>query len=86
MIVIRNDFILFQQVRAQALGSLYCLVEFPLANLGFTAAEKKLRNLPSLVVGRTGVDRSGKDVVLETVGKCTLFIADNTWNQTDDGI
>lgn len=86
MIVIRNDFILFQQVRAQALGSLYGLVEFPLANLGFIAAEQNLRNLPSLVVGRTGVDRGGKNVVLETVGKCALFVADDTRNQSDDGI
>ena len=77
MIVISNDFFLFQQVRAQALGSFHGLVEFPLANLGFVATEQNLRNLPSLVVGRTGVDRGGKNVVLETVGKCTLFVADD---------
>ena len=86
MIVISNDFFLFQQVRAQALGSFHGLVEFPLANLGFVATEQNLRNLPSLVVGRAGVDRGGKNVVLETVGKCALFVADNTRNQSDDGI
>lgn len=84
MIVISNDFFLFQQVRAQALGSFHGLVEFPLANLGFVATEQNLRNLPSLVVGRTGVDRGGKNVVLKQSESalCSSLITPGTSRMT----
>ena len=77
---------LFEQVRTQSFGAFHSLVKFPLSDFRLIAAEQYLWHLPSLVVGRTGVDRSSEDVVLETVGEGTLLIADDSRYQSDDGV
>lgn len=56
-----------EQVGAQALGTLQCLVHFPLFDLSFVAAEQNVGYLPSLIVGRTCVDGCGEEVVLKTI-------------------
>ena len=80
-----SDF-LFQEIRSQSFGSFERLLQFPFFDFGLIAREKDFWHLPSLVVGRTGVDRSCEEVILEGIGKGALFVADGSWDDSDDGI
>lgn len=80
-----ND-VLFQQVGAEAAGALYGLLVAPFADAGFMAREEYVGHAPAVVVGRTGVDRGSKQIVLKRVAERALFVAYGARYEAHDGV
>lgn len=76
----------FEQVGAESFRALERLGHLPFVDLRVVAREEHVGHFPTFVVGRTGVDGSCQQVVLEGIAECALFVADGTGNDAHDGI
>ena len=70
-----SNFLVFcEQTWSQTLCTLDCLIVLPLSDEFRISAEQNLWNFPTVELGWSCVDRSGKEAVLETVTECGCLI------------
>ena len=66
----QETLLVFQKIGPQELGSFDGLLVLPFADEFGIAAEKNVRNSPSVEFCGAGVDRRGDEAVLDAVSEC----------------
>lgn len=58
----------------------------PVVDAGFVAGEEDVGHAPAVVVGGTGVDGRGEEVVLKRVAQRALLVADGSGDEAHHGV
>lgn len=79
-------YVVLKEVGAAFLGVAEGFFVEPFVNLRLIARYEYIRNTPTLVLGRAGVNAGLQESVLETVAKSTGFVAEGSGKEADNGV